>query len=126
MYQDFWSAWDGFTKNLFALFDYRILLYSIGWFWIGVSFLVPPLALIFPALGRSLDFPMDMAIIAILQALAIFALAYYRFGFPLYLVLLYPVNMVLFVLLAARSLIHTLLGYGSWKGRSLPPPTLRL
>jgi chlorobactene glucosyltransferase len=126
MYQDFASAWAGFTKNLFALFDYRILLYSIGWFWIGVSFLLPPLVLLSPVLGPFLNFPMDMAIIAVLQALVIFALVHHRSRLPVYLVLLYPSNVLMFVLLAIRSLIHTLLGQSSWKGRSLPPPTLRL
>jgi chlorobactene glucosyltransferase len=125
MYSDFSSAWEGFTKNLFALFDYRVLLYSLGWFWIGVSFLLPPLALVSPALGRLWNMPPQMALIAVSQALAIFALAYYRFRFPMYLVLLYPLNMLIFLLLAGRSLLHTVLGYSSWKGRDLPPPTLR-
>ena len=125
MYRDFSSAWEGFTKNLFALFDYRVVLYSIGWLWIGVSFLLPPLVLVFPSLGRLWNIPTEMALIAVSQALLIFALAYHRFRFPMYLVVLYPLNMFMFILLAVRSLLHTVLGYSSWKGRELPPPTLR-
>jgi chlorobactene glucosyltransferase len=125
MYRDLESAWAGFTKNLFALFDYRIVLYGIGWLWIGVSFLLPPLVLVFPELGRLWNIPTETAVIAVSQALLIFAIAYHRFRLPMYLVLLYPLNMVMFILLAVRSLLHAILGYSSWKGRELPPPTLR-
>ena len=126
MYRDFASAREGFTKNLFALFDYHTLLYIIGWSWIGVSFLLPPVTLLFPAIGEFMNFPPGLAAVAILEALFIFALAYHRLRFPMFLVLLYPLSMSMFVLLAFRSLIHTFLGYGNWKGRQLPPPALRL
>jgi chlorobactene glucosyltransferase len=126
MYRDFASARTGFTKNLFALFDYRLLLYLIGWSWICVCFLLPLVVLLFPPLGQITNFPPQLAVIAILEALLIFALAYRRSRFPMYLVLLYPLNMLMFVLLAIRSLIYTLLGFGTWKGRNLPPPAIRL
>jgi chlorobactene glucosyltransferase len=126
MYTDFATAWEGFTKNLFALFDYRILLYVIGWAWICVSFLLPLVVLLFPAARQSLTFPIPMAGIAVFEALVTFALAYHRFRFPAYLVLLYPLHILVFTLLAMHSLFVTLSRRGSWKGRSLPSPTLRL
>jgi chlorobactene glucosyltransferase len=126
MYQDFSSAVEGFTKNLFTIFEYRILLYCISWFWISVSFLLPPVALVSPALSAFLNFPASLATIAVCEALLIFTLSYYRLRTPMYLVPLYPLGVLVFVWLAFRSLIHTLLGYRSWKGRKLPPPVLRL
>lgn len=126
MYQDFSSAVEGFTKNLFAFFDYRILLYCIGWFWIAVSFLLPPVALVSTTLSVFLNFPTSLATIAVCEAILIFTFSYHRFRTPRYLIPLYPLSLLVFVWLAIRSLIHTLLGYRSWKGRKLPPPVLRL
>jgi chlorobactene glucosyltransferase len=126
MYRDFSSAVEGFTKNLFAFFDYHLLLYAVGWFWIAVSFLLPLVVLVSPAIGRLLNYPNDLAILAVLAALLIFALAYHRFRFPWYLILFYPLSLFMFTWLASRSLIHTLLGSRSWKGRRLPPPVIRL
>ena len=126
MYQDFSSAVEGFTKNLFAFFDYRILLYCIGWFWIAVSFLLPLVVLISPTISLFLNFPTSLAMIAICEAGLIFTLSYHRLRTPMYLIPLYPLSLLVFVWLAIRSLIHTLLGYRSWKGRKLPPPVIRL
>lgn len=126
MYRDFSSAWSGFTKNLFAMFGHHILLYAIAWCWIGACFLLPPLALVSGTLSRLLNFPTAIAAVAVLEGLFIFSVAYRRFRFPMYLVVLYPIHVAVFILLAMRSLLHTLLGSGSWKGRTLPPPVLRL
>lgn len=126
MYKDFSTALEGFTKNLFAFFDHRVALFCLGWFWIEISFLAPLVALFLVALNVPVNFPIPIAVLAILEAFLMIELAYRRFRFPAYLGVLYPISMVTFGLLAIRSLIYSFLGYGSWKGRKLAPPAFKL
>ena len=125
MYHGFSDALDGFTKNIFAVFNHHILLYCIGWFWIAVSFLVPIYAL-FNKVVVPIEFPISIALLAISEALLMIWLAYRRFRFPAYLVLLYPVSLLIFTLIAFRSLMYSLTGYGTWKGRDIAPPVFKL
>ena len=125
MYHGFSDALDGFTKNIFAVFNHHILLYCIGWYWIAVSFLAPIYAL-FDKVFVPIEFPTSIALIAISEALLMIWLAYRRFRIPAYLVLLYPVSLLIFSLIAFRSLIYSLTGYGTWKGREISPPVIKL
>jgi chlorobactene glucosyltransferase len=126
MYRNFAEAVAGFTKNLFAFFDYHIALYGIGWYWIAVSFLLPPVALFSKTVGERMNFPTPLAVIAVLEALLIFGLAYHRSRVPIYLAAFYPINLFMFAWLAIRSLTSNLLGHSAWKGRNLPKPMIRL
>lgn len=126
MYQNFSSALAGFTKNLFAFFDYHLLLYVIGWFWISVSFLAPWLVLLQVVLKHPLIFPWSLAILAVGEALVMLTLAYHRFRFPLYLLFVYPLSLAIFAFIAVRSLLYSLLGATSWKGRGLARPPFKL
>lgn len=127
MYRSFDSALAGFTKNLFAFFDYHVLLYLVAWLWIGFVFLEPLVVILLSWLGRRLEyFPTHLAWIAALESLLLFVIAYRRFRLPLYLVLLYPVSITLFVWIALRSLHFTWQGRHAWKDRSLPRPVIRL
>lgn len=125
MYSTFSDALNGFTKNIFAVFSNHILLYCIGWFWIAVSFLVP-LYMLFTGLVTSTKIPIGTVVIAILEALLMMTLAYHRLRLPMYLVLLYPLSILIFTWIALRSLAYTVLGYRSWKGRTIAPPVLKL
>jgi len=122
MYHNFSEAMDGFTKNIFAVFNHHIFLYCLGWFWIAVSFLAPAYAL----LSRSVIFPRPVAVIAVLEAVCMVALAYRRFRVPAYLVLLYLISLLIFTWIAFRSLAYSFLGYGTWKGREIAPPVFKL
>ena len=55
MYRGFWEAVDGFSKSLFAVFDYRILPYFIGWLLVGTAFIEPVMALV----SRWMSIPAD-------------------------------------------------------------------
>jgi chlorobactene glucosyltransferase len=124
MYHDFSEAMDGFTKNIFAVFNHHLLLYCIGWFWIAISFLVPAFVL-FNSFTSS-NFSKPIALVAVIEALLMLGLAYRRFHFPAYLVLLYPVSLLIFTWIAFRSLAYSFMGYGSWKGREIAPPAFKL
>ena len=127
MYRSFPSAVAGFTRTLFAFFDYHVLLYLVAWLWIGCLFLEPIIILLLNSLGMEiLYFPASLAWLAVVQAACLFALIYVRFRFPVALTALYPISIVLFVWLAFRSLIYNGSGKHSWKDRDLPRPRLRL
>ncbi len=126
MYSGFWEAVDGFSKNIFAVFDYRILPYLIGWTVIGLAFIEPALAI----LSRWMEYPLtpfspEAASLAVVLSLLLWSLAYRRFKFPVYLALFYPLTMFLFLLVALRSLVQTASGTATWKDRILDRPAMR-
>lgn len=126
MYRGFWDAVDGFTKNVFAFFDHSLVLFVVVWVWVGIAFLVPPYVVFAHALGVPIEgYPHHLAVIAVCESLLLWGVAYHRFQFPLYMTLLYPFSLFLFVLIAFRSLVFTVSGQSSWKGRSLPSPAGR-
>lgn len=120
MYHNFNEVVEGFSKNVFAFFDYRILPFLIALIVIGFAFLEPPLALISLWLGMPLSaFPPGLATMAVIESLVLWQIAYRRFKFPAYLVILYPVSLAMFILIALRSMVLTLTGNASWKDREL-------
>lgn len=110
MYRNGRDALDGFSKNLFAAFDYKPWLFMPIWSWLGIVFLAPlPLALS----GNG------YALTTVALALLLWALFYFRFRLPLHLTLLYPLTIALAVAIAFRSLLLTRTGRAVWKGRVL-------
>jgi len=126
MYRGFWQAVDGFTKNIFAFFDYRLSLFLIAWTWIAAAFLAPPFVLAARSLKVAVEsYPYSLALLAAGESVLLWGIAYRRFRFPLYLALLYPLSLAVFVLIAFRSLVYTLLGQSTWKERDLARPAWR-
>jgi len=126
MYRGFWNAVDGFTKNIFAYFGHHVLLFLLAWSWIEVAFVLPPLVLLADGMGRPMEFfPQRLALLAVVASLACCFFAHRRFRLPLILVLLYPITISLFVLIAFRSMVYNLTGQAIWKDRSLTPPLWR-
>lgn len=126
MYHGFWEAVDGFTKNLFTWFGSRItpLVLAIAWLW--TAFIGPFTVLVLAALGMRLDFfPLQLAAVAWLQGLLIWSLAYTRARLPLWQALYYPLTLALFLLTALRSGVYSIMGWASWKGRTLERPAWR-
>ena len=125
MYQNFAQAYEGLSKNLFAVFDYHVLFFVLIWAWLGVVFLEPPLLLALSLVGVPLaGFSPGLAIAAMVLALLLWVLFCWRFGLPLYLAGLYPVIMTLVIFIALRSLVLTLRGRTTWKGRTLSRPQI--
>lgn len=120
MYRGFWDAVDGFCKNLFAVFGYRILPYAMTFLIVGTVFLEPPFVLLARRLGwMHPPFPLFYAYAAVVTSCSLWTLAFRRFRFPLYLVLFYPLILSIFILIAARSLMQTATGTAMWKDRVL-------
>ncbi len=120
MYHSFREVYGGLTKNLFAVFEYKVLVFAFIWLWLGMVFLEPVIVL---ALGLTVgpvaELSLPLAAIAIAVSLVLWGITLWRFGFPLYLVLLYPLTILLAVFIAMSSMVLTLAGRTTWKGRTL-------
>jgi chlorobactene glucosyltransferase len=120
MYRGFWEAVEGFSKNVFAIFEYRILPFVFTFLVVGMAFLEPPLALLARRLGwPQPPFPLLYAQSAVVISFLVWSFAFRRFKFPLYLVPFYPLILTLFIMVAVRSLVQTVTGTAQWKGRTL-------
>lgn len=127
MYHSFLDAYRGFTKNLFAGFGYRVLPYIFVWTCIGVAFLEPVIVFLLSLLNPGWSkLTLSLSGCQILISSAIWLISNWRFRFPLYIALLYPINVLILLSIAFGSLILTITGKSSWKGRGLPKPVLRL
>lgn len=120
MYRNFEQAYQGFSKNLFAAFGYNTAAFTAIWFWLGLVFLAPPLLLALWPL-RMVASP-ALPLTAIGMALGLWGLSVWRLRLPIHLLVAYPLSVALAVLIAARSLILTLTGKATWKGRLLIAP----
>ena len=126
MYQGFWEAVGGFSKSLFAVFDYRILPYFIGWLVVGTAFIEPVVALISRWMRHPLtSIPVEYAAGSVVLSILLYMIAYRRFRFPAYLVFYYPLSLALFIAVAVRSFFQTATGTATWKDRVLDRVAMR-
>jgi len=126
MYRGFREAVEGFSKNLFPVFRFRLLPYLFVWLWLGLITWEPLLVTALSLLGfEPLTFRVWPALAAVAESLALWFLVLSRLGLERRLSLLYPISILLFTLIALRSLVLTILGRTSWKGRPLPRLPLR-
>ena len=126
MYRSFWEAVNGFSKSMFAVFDYRILPYILGWLIVGLAFIEPAVALVSRWLRYPLtSLPLNYATLSVVISVVLFMLAYRRFQFPAYLVFYYPLSLALFIAVIVRSLFQTARGTATWKDRVLDRPAMR-
>ena len=126
MYRGFWETVEGFSKNLFAVFDYRILPYFFGWTLVGIAFIEPAVALLSHWLRTPLtSIPPGYAAISVILSVILWTIAYRRFKFPPYLVCYYPLSLALFIAVAIRSFIQTATGTATWKDRLLNRVAIR-
>ena len=120
MYHGFAQVWEGFSKNLFAVFQFRILLFLFVWLWTGLVFWEPLVVLGLKIVGLPLrPFSPILAAVAVVESLLLWGITYWRFRLPRYLVFFYPLSVLLFVTIAMRSMVLTLTGRATWKGRPL-------
>ncbi|RME63051.1 MAG: glycosyltransferase, partial [Caldilineae bacterium] len=77
MYRSPGQVWEGFGKNLFAVFGRNLLFYLFVWLWLGVVFLGPWITLAGGVLG---GWPVDLSLAAsaIVLAAATWALTIHR------------------------------------------------
>ncbi len=126
MYLGSQNAFDGFTKNLFAAFDFRLGEFLFVYLWLGALFLEPLVILAARLLGLAPSASYSELVICISLSMLIWCIPYWALRFPLILGLVYPITMLANIGAAIQSLLLSLTGRLVWKGRRLPRPQLRL
>jgi chlorobactene glucosyltransferase len=119
-YTNFAEIYEGHTKNLFAGFGNNIIGYCLVWLWLLAIYWLPiaGLAVSLPAPGNPLVFWVSLGCIAL--SLLSWGIAYVRFALPVYLIIIYPVIVLLMVYMAAGSMLLNLSKKATWKGRYMP------
>lgn len=127
MYNGFSSALDGFSKNLFAVFEFRVIEYLFVWLWLILITLEPlGVVMLWAFEPTRAVFDLGLAVLAVGEMFALWNIALARLRFPIYLAFLYPVLVILLVFTALRSMLWTMTGRLTWKGRHLPRQHVRL
>lgn len=126
MYTGFQEAYDGFTKNVFAAFDYALVPFFLTYLLFGLFFWVPIVHLAGGAMGI---FPSGsstaLALLAVAFSILLWGISHWRSGLPVYLALFYPINIALVFLIALHSMILAITGQATWKGRTLVKHRIR-
>jgi chlorobactene glucosyltransferase len=119
MYPSTRETIDGFTKNLFAVFDYRLLPFLFAFLWLLVMFWEPLVVAIMMMAGQaSLARPAALAACLGLSVL-LWMIHDVNTGIPWGLAFLYPFTILANVGVAFRSCAYSLGGHLEWKGRKL-------
>lgn len=127
MYRSGREARAGFSKNLFAAFDFRLAPYVGAWLWVAWMFLGPLASLVLYAVGAAPPgTPLGLLLACVAVALALWVIPYRQLGLPLHAAALYPLAVLAMEGVALRSLVLSLTGGLAWKGRTLGRPRIRL
>ena len=120
MYTNLGEVSEGFSKNLYATFGNNLLVYIPVWLWLIAVFLFPMFVLGLALSGWAVPrTSVLLALVTVGCSIILWGITHLRFRYPLYLTLLYPVTVFLWVLMAARSMVMTIAGKNTWKGRTL-------
>ncbi len=126
MYHGFLSAWRGFSKNFFAIFDYRVLPALFVWFWM-LLITYHPLVTAAVLIGNGqLNAHFQAAAATVALSLLIWFITALKTRLPVTVVLLYPLTMAVASSIGIYSLILSVLGRTGWKGRRLPRHRIRI
>lgn len=122
MYQGGGEAVQGFTKNLFAAFDFRLLIFLFVFLWLAILFLLPAIVLVIWILGYAPTARIDLVLVCVGISLLVWILPFIEIGIPFYLGFLYPIIVLANEVIAFRSLFFSMTGKLTWKDRSLTKP----
>jgi chlorobactene glucosyltransferase len=122
MYLGSQEAFDGFAKNLFAAFDFRLGEFLFAYLWLGALFLEPLIILAARLFGLAPTASYIELAICIVLSVLIWCLPFWELKLPLILGLIYPITMLANIGAAVQSLLLSLTGRLAWKGRPLPRP----
>jgi len=126
MYDGFGSALRGFSKNFFAIFDYRVLATLFVWLWMLLLALQPFFVSVILCLRRDFTTDFQAAVATIALMALVWLLVSIKTRLPWHIFLLYPVTMTISAGIGLWSMALTLLGRTSWKDRSLVRHKVRL
>jgi len=119
MYHSGREAVNGFTKNLFAASGYRLLPYLFTYVWLFIMFWEPLFVMALLVFGGTPKAQPYALMICIALSYLLWLIQYLELRIPFYLFFFYPCTVLANICVAFRSLIHTLEGRITWKGRAV-------
>ncbi|MEO0131542.1 MAG: glycosyltransferase [candidate division WOR-3 bacterium] len=119
MYHSFQEALEGFTKNYFALFGYRILIALFVWFWIAMITFLPLIRIGIGLINMNYNSTFLYSVISVLACWFLWLILAIKFKYPWYQFLLYPLTNGIAIFIGLRSIVFTLTRKTTWKGRRL-------
>jgi hypothetical protein len=122
MYHNFSETWKGLSRFLYLGYDNGILgilqLLAV-WAWTSLEFLGPIAALVLKATGVIHNLSFVSISIALFLDLVLWAVAYWRLRFPIFLSFFFPITFLLNFAATLYSVFLTVTGRTTWKGRPL-------
>ena len=127
MYTSSRAAFEGFSKNFFAAFHFRVLPFLLAYGCLAVVFWAPLTLLILTCFNLIPTLPIDIAeaVFCIVLSLLLWLIPYYYLRVPLPLALLYPLTLWVVFAVGCNSLVDSLTGRLHWKDRHLSRPRWR-
>lgn len=122
MYHSNREAVEGFTKNLFAAFDYHLLPFLFCFIWLAAMFWEPLIVLLVMIFGHAPQAQANELVACVGLSVLVWLIPYADLRIPLWLACLYPIKILANEVVAFRSVWCSLSGRLSWKGRSIPRP----
>jgi chlorobactene glucosyltransferase len=122
MYSNGRAAFAGFSKNLFAFFDFRVISFLFAYLWLGLVFIEPLIIMVLKIFGLAQMANLPNLLLCIGLSVLVWCIPYWALGIPVGLGMIYPVTMVANGITAFFSLAFSLTGRLTWKGRPLPRP----
>ena len=122
MYPDSRAAFNGFSKNLFAAFDFRLLEFLFVFLWLTVMFWEPLVVLALALFRQPPLARVDELAVCIGLSLLVWLIPYLELGIPPILALIYPLTLLASEAAALQSLRLSFAGRLTWKGRRLARP----
>jgi chlorobactene glucosyltransferase len=122
MYSTSQEAVDGLSKNLFAVFGFRLLPYLFVFIWLAVLFLEPLAVLALHAIGLAPQAQAATLRVCIGLSVLLWLVPYKQLRFPVPLALLYPLTLIVNEIVGFLSLLLSLSDRLTWKERQLARP----
>lgn len=124
MYRSSAQVLSGITKNIFATFNHNLLVFAFIWLWLSYLFWQPLVVLALLAAGVALPgFSAALAAAAIGMTSLTWLVASLWFGLPAWQAVAYPITILFFAFIAARSAwFHYFHIPIAWKGREVGKP----
>ena len=119
MYHSNRAAYNGFVKNMFAAFNFRLLPFAFVIVWLGVMFWVPLIVAILWLTGTLPYADGSLLAICLVLSVLVWWLPYRDLKYPVGLALIFPFTILANIIVAIMSLQRTLSGQLEWKGRTI-------
>ncbi len=121
MYQNWSEVWDGYSKNLFAAFNYNLPVFAFIWLWMLFVAWQPFVWILLGLIGHPVpDYSFPLALASILMQVLLWLIPDLRFRMPVVQAIFFPMTITLFAAIAVRSAYRHLANKPlSWKGRRL-------